>query len=176
MRYQSFFKNTHSRSGFTIVELLVYVFLLALVSLVVINTLITMTRSFAESRSNRDLLDAGTTAMERMSREVRGALSVDTGNSAFDSSPGVLQLNGSGTVKVIKFSVSGSPAQLQLTEDGTVTGALTNPNVAVTSLIFRNITTAQSSAIKIEMTLQDQRGTNGRTENFYDTVILRGAY
>jgi len=48
--------------------------------------------------------------------------------------------------------------------------------VQVTSLVFRKITTTNSTAVKIEMTLRDTKDQTSLVENFYDTIILRGGY
>ena len=163
--------------GTTLVELLVYVAIMAVLSVLIINSLITMFKSFSETRSNRDLLESGTLVMERMSREIRGANSADAGVSVFGSSPGTLKLNttdSGGAAKTVQFSVSSGA--LQFTDNGTLSGNLTAANISVSSLIFNQITTAHGTAVKVSVTLTDTRSTNSRSANFYDTVIMRGAY
>ncbi len=163
--------------GTTLIEVLVYIVIFAFLTVTVMNALIVTTKSFAATRSNHYMLDAGNSAMERISREIRGALSVDNSNSTFNSSPGILQLNtldSNGAAKTVKFSVASQV--LQLTENGTLTGDLTSGNVNVTSLIFRSITTTSGSAVKVELTIQDAKNTSSPAQNFYDTIILRGGY
>ena len=55
-------------------------------------------------------------------------------------------------------------------------GNLVMENISPASLIFRRIATANSEAVKIELTVQDTSSTSTKTENFYNTVILRGTY
>ena len=163
-------------AGTSLVEALIYIALFAVFSIFFIQVLGVMTQSFSQTKSNNYLLDSGYNALERISREVRGASSVDAGNSTLGTSLGVLALNttdSGGAAKTVKFDVSGGV--LRLTENGTVTGNLTGGTVTVSSLIFRKITTTVGTAVKIELTLRDNRVAT-RTENFYDTVILRGGY
>jgi len=147
------------------VEIVIYVALFTVFSVVFISSLVVMTRTFLRIRSNNYISDSGYAGMERMSREIRGATSADTSVS------GALTLtNSNGT---LKFDVSGGA--LRLTENSVVTGNLTGGNVTVSSLVFSSISTTQGTAVKVALTLQDNHTTT-HTENFYDTVILRGAY
>lgn len=166
------------KNGYSIVEILVYLAIFTALSILVINSFIVVLGSFSATRTNRDLLESGSTAMERISREIRQAESVDIVNSVFNSSPGALQLNStdsSGAAMIMKFNV-GTGGVLNMYKDGVLTGSLLGQNVSATSLIFRRIVTTNGEAIKIELTLQDTVGKLNKLENFYDTIILRGAY
>jgi Tfp pilus assembly protein PilW len=159
------------------IEMIVYLAIFATLSILVINSFIVMTSSFSASRTNRDLMESGSTAMERIVREVRQASSIDTSNSVLASSPGTLQLNSTdtnGNVVLIKFMAESG--DLNLYQGGALSGNLLGSQISVTNLVFRRIATTQGEGVKIEMTLQDTRTQALRTENFYDTVILRGEY
>lgn len=159
-------------------EILIYTSILAIVSIVVINSYIITIGSFNQTRSSRDLLESGNLSMERISREIRQAGSVDIANSTLNSTPGILKLNGidsSNNAYTIKFQVVGSA--LNIYQNDVLIGNLVGSNISITNLIFRKITTeGTKEAVKIEMTLQDDRSQSLRNENFYDTVILRGGY
>jgi type II secretory pathway component PulJ len=163
--------------GYSIAEMIVYLAIFAAVSILVINAFIVMTKSFSVSRTNRDLMESGSVAMERMVREIRQATSIDTSNSVLSSNPGTLQLNSTdinGASVSVKFVTSSGA--LNLYQGGTLTGNLLGSNISVTNLIFRRMVTTNGEGVKIEMTLQDNRTPAARTENFYDTIILRGEY
>lgn len=158
-------------------EMLIYLAIFTMLSILVINSLITVMTSFATTRTNRDLLESGSTAIERISREIRQAKDVDIANSTLGSSPGVLQLNSTNSVgnsMVIKFMISSGA--LNIYEDGVLKDNLLGQNISVNSLIFRRISTTNSEAVKIEMTLQDNKSKSTKTANFFDTIGLRGAY
>lgn len=116
--------------------------------------------------------------MERISREIRNASSIDVANSSLGSSPGVLQLNSVdelGNSQTVKFNVSGG--ELVISYNGVSIGNLLGNNISVSSLIFRRIgTTASGEAVKIELILQDNKSQDLKIENFYNTIVLRGSY
>lgn len=163
--------------GFSIMELIVYVAIFGLVSVVVINSFVVVLNSYATTRTNRDLMESGLEVMERMSREIRQAKSIDLINSTFGTSPGVLQLNttdSSGNAQTVKFIVESNKINLYV--NNTYVGVILNYNISVSSLIFRRISTSQGDAVKIELTLQDTPGHTTKLEKFYDTVTVRGNY
>ncbi len=166
-------KINNKKNGYSIVEIIVYLAIFTTVSILVINSFIVIFSTFNVSRINRSLLNSGSTAMERMSREIRQANNVDIPNSTIGSSLGVLQLNSTdngGSAIAIKFLVSNSVFKLY--KNGNLIGDLTGQNILVTKLLFRRISTTKSEAVRVEMTLEK----NGQSENFYDTIILRGGY
>ncbi len=170
-------KKFPKNKGFTLIEVLIYMIIFSMISALIISSYVVVTNSFAQTRSARDLLESGNTSMERMSREIRMAKSIDITNSTVGSSPGILQLNsinGSGGARIVKFTVSSGA--LNLYQDGNLTANLLGQNISVTSLIFRRISTGAGEAVKTEMILQDNRSQNLHQENFYDTIILRGKY
>lgn len=169
--------HKQTNKGYSIVEMLVYLAIFTAISIFIINSMIVVLGSFAATRTNRDLLESGGITMERISREIRQSKSVDIVNSTLGSSPGVLQLNSTdsaGNSMTVKFVVSSGT--LNLYENGTSIGNLLGQNISVSSLIFRRISTTNGEAVKIELTLQDIYSKNNQSQNFYNTIILRGGY
>jgi Tfp pilus assembly protein PilE len=163
------FRNKKTR-GYSIIEIVFYIAIFAVLSLTVINSLIVMVRSFAETTVQKDFLQTGV-MMERISREIRQSKSV----ASISSSD--LKLNStdsSGTAKTVEFLISGT--NLQFKENGVLTGNLNDPNIQITNVTFTQITTAKGKAIKIQMSAKDMRDRSARTENFYDTIEMRGSY
>ncbi len=170
-------KKQKTIQGFSLAEILVYVAIFSAMSVVVIQAYIVITSSFSATRTARDLLESGSTAMERISREVRQASSIDTANSTFGSNPGVLALmstDSGGASETVKFSTASGA--LNLYYNGSLVSNLLGQNISVTNLVFRRIVTVKGEAVKVEMTLTDTRSKNAPTELFYDTIILRGEY
>lgn len=165
------------KTGYSIIETIIYIALFTILSVLVINSFITVLSTFSVSRVNRNMLDSGLGAMERMSREIRQAKSVDVGNSTFAADPGALTLSttdSNGNARTVKFISENHTVNLY--ENGSLLGPLSSANISVTNLVFRHIVTTKSEAVKIEMTLGDATGNSEKNENFYDTVILRGGY
>lgn len=171
-------KKVNLVCGYSIIEMLVYLAIFTVLSVVVINSFIIILFSFNTTNMNRQLIESGTMVVERMSREIRQASSIDIVNSSIGSNPGILQLNStdqtSGNSVIIKFATINQA--LNLYRDGTSAGNLLGQNVSVDSLIFRRIATTNSEAVKIEMTLSYSKGQSTKSVNFYDTVVLRGGY
>lgn len=173
----NFLKKRNLVWGFSLIEIMVYLAIFTTLSILVINSFIVILSSFNTTNMNRKLLESGTISMERISREIRHAKNIDIMNSFLESNPGALQLNStdsSGNSMTIKFVNENS--NLNLYKNDTLEGNLLGQNISVTNLTFNRITTMQSEAIKIEMTLQYSGGNNIKSENFYDTIVLRGGY
>lgn len=164
------------RRGFTLVEILVYIAILAILSVAVVNTLLLVSASLAEIRVTRTLNATAALAMERMIRQIRDAKSVNIGASTFDLSPGVLSFTGSESPALThRLALAGSTLELESGSNPAV--ALTPPGVLVTNLVFRLITASTTSqAVKVELSLAASTGRATTTQNFYGTAVLRNSY
>ncbi len=163
--------------GFTLVEMIIYIAFFAILSVVAINATIMVMRSFYSLRITQSISQSATTAMERMSREIRSAYNINTANSTFDTSPGrltVLTKDEIGTLLTVEFYVTAGN-QINMKINGADQGSLMTKTVSVTNLIFRQITTTNTKAVKIEMTLTDNRSGITKTNKYYDTIVLRGS-
>lgn len=166
------FKN-NNKKAFSLVEIVIYIAIFTALSIVVINSFIVVLSSFSTIRSNHDLLNSGSIAMEKITREIRQADSVDLTNSTSE----ILQLNSTDSSSnhvVVKFAKVGNA--LNLYRDDTLVGNLLTSKVILTSISFDYISTAKSKGEKIKMVLKYTAGKIDKTENFYDTTILRGTY
>jgi hypothetical protein len=157
-------------AGYAALELVFYISLFAVLSIVVINAMITMSKSFRETTRQAELVQSGT-ILERISREIKGAYDI----GSIGSTDLVLNTKDSGGAnKTVEFSLSGS--NVQLTENTVFTGNLNAPSIAVTALTFSQVTTTQGKAVKVAITVKSVSDPLARTEDFYDTVVLRGYY
>lgn len=164
-----YFKNKR-KNGYAILELLFYISFFVVLSLVVINALITMAGAFRETTIYAELTQSGN-IMERMGREIRGA----TGINSITATDLVLSTkDNNGANKTEEFLLSGT--NLQFLENGILTGNLNPANIAIVSLGFSEITTTQGKAIKISLVVKSVDDALSRTQNFYDTIVLRGSY
>lgn len=171
-------KKQNKNRGYSIIEILVYLAIFTALSIVVINSFMVILFSFNTTNMNRALLESGTIAMERMSREIRQAESIEIGESSFVISPGVLQLKSTdienGDPAIVRFETVNQA--LHLYKDDNDMGNLLDQNISITNLIFRRISSTNSEAVKIEMTLLYDRGQMTKSANFYNTIVLRGGY
>ncbi|MBI4136129.1 MAG: prepilin-type N-terminal cleavage/methylation domain-containing protein [Candidatus Vogelbacteria bacterium] len=162
--------------GYTLVEAIIYVAILAILAVTFISLLFTMVQAYTEFRLARDLVSSAALGLERVGRETRQAASVDPA-STLGSHPGRLLLNTtneSGAPKTVDFYLSAGA--LMIKDGAALAASTTSGLVTVDNLVFRQINTAESQAVKVELTLSASRGSLTRTEKFYDTAVLRGSY
>lgn len=164
--------------GFTLIEALVYIALLTVMFLGVVKTLTLLSTSYRKVEAVRSLETSAIISMDRILRVTKDATSIDTAQSSFNVSSGVLALNGldaNSTPVSISFSLSGG--RIMLAENGVNLGPLTTGDTNVTSLIFRQYSTTTSSAVKVEMIMTNASSAPfSTTRNFYGTAVLRGSY
>ena len=166
-------------------ETLIYAAILGSVAVFATGSILAMMRSYSSVKMSRDLNFSSSVAMERMANEIRLANGIDDAGSIFAASPGKLKLNTTdslGASATIEFFLSGLPAGEAGTgifvKEGTgAPEALTAISTEITSLVFNKITSsAVSKAVKISLTAKAKGSRTEKTENFYNTVILRGSY
>lgn len=161
------------QSGYSLIEAIIYLAIFVVLSCVLIDALVVMGKSYTQTRINRDLVESANTSMERMSRDIRLATGIVVSSSTLGSSPGVLKINMSTSTTEI-FQLSSNAVSFTDTSGSSTN--LTNSNVSVDSLIFREITTSQGYAIKIEMTLHSLQSISAKSMTLSDTIALRGTY
>lgn len=164
------------KSGFTLVEMIIYIAFFAVLSVLAVEAIMVVMKSFYTLRLTQNINQSATTALERMSREIRNAYDIDTTGSIFNTNPGYLTLrtkDAGGANTTVEFYVSNG--QVGIKEGGIDKGSLMAKSTTVTGLVFRQITTSNSKAIKIEMSLHDAQGLLTRDAVFYDTILLRGS-
>ncbi|MFA5791955.1 MAG: hypothetical protein WC884_02870 [Candidatus Paceibacterota bacterium] len=163
-------KNKKNKCGYAILELLFYISFFAVLSLVVITSMITMARSFKETSIQAELVQSGN-IMERISREIRASYDINT------ISANNLKLNikdSDGVNKTVEFLLSNS--DVQLLENDIFIGNLNAPNILISGLVFTQINTTKGKAVKIVFIVQSVNDALNRTQNFYNTIVLRGDY
>lgn len=159
------------------IEALVYTVIVALLFVVVINTLLVIINVYRSSSAYNSIQNSAITSFERITREIRNASGVSLSGSSFDTSPGVLVLSSTdddGDPITVEFSVVGD--RLHLIEDGVDQGPLTSNDVEITDLVFRFAQATSSQLIRTEMTLQSGEEEAERSEIFQISTVLRGSY
>ncbi len=184
LKTYSFFATSHlplgtsaQRRGFTLIELLVYMTILVLMLVAVVGSVTGFARFYKRTAASQSIARSGSYAMERMTREIRNAQSIDQTGSTLGAHPGrltVITPVSTGVTRSSEFSIVGN--ELRLSQDGTVTGTLTSPGIVVENLTFYRIATTTSQAVRITLTLSKTIGTSTVSASFYDTAVLRGSY
>ncbi|MEK7209109.1 MAG: prepilin-type N-terminal cleavage/methylation domain-containing protein [Patescibacteria group bacterium] len=173
--------NTNRRrptnQGYTLLEAIIYLAVLTVLAMVFISLLFSMTQTYTEFRLTRAIASSALLGLERLTREIKQATSLDLVTSNLGAHPGRLVLNtttADGTPTTIDFYLSAG--SLMVKEGSNAAASTTAALVTVDNLIFQSINAAESVAVKIELTLSASRGQLSRAEKFYATAVLRGSY
>lgn len=173
--YMMFRKN--KTRGFSLIEIVVYVSLFSTLSVVVMSSLFSTIKAFNELRISRDINDSSVIIMERLTRDIKSATTIDLTNSTFGATPGRLTLNtrnASGTAMIVEYYVAAS--QLRVNENGIDIGSLMSVKTKVDGLVFYQINQGSTVGVKTELHLSSSRGAASEVDHFYNTSILRGSY
>jgi hypothetical protein len=163
--------------GISILETIVYVGLFSAVSLIAVSSLFQTIKAFNDLRISRDIDDSAVQIMERITRDIKSARSVDLTNSTFGSSPGRLTLNtvnASGTPMTVEFYVSGT--QIYVKENNVEIGSLMSSKTKIDALVFYYINTGKTYGVKTELRVSSSRSSTRDSDPFYDTSMMRGSY
>lgn len=163
--------------GFTLVEMLIYVALMVALLFAVMQLSLGVSRSYKNIKAIKNVESSAVTAFERMTREIRGAKSIDISHSALGVNPGDLILNTTdqgGAPTTVEFYVNNGV--LSLKSGGVYQGPLTTGSTTVSNLIFRRIVTSNSEGVKIEAEFRSVLGAVSSVEKFYSTIAERGSY
>jgi type II secretory pathway pseudopilin PulG len=145
--------------GFSMVEMLIYIFLVTILTVVVVNSLIFMSKSFSGLNNEKMVAQSGNNFLNRFSYEVRQA----TGLSVINNS---LTLTG-GAVGPIVFATS-TAGQLTLNNE-----VISFAGVTATKLQFKQLKNNVSQGVAVEITLVSGSGSSTRSQNFQLTTMLR---
>ena len=166
--------NFRYTRGFSIIEMLVYVLILAVISVFLVYAIISMIRSVVEISVSRSILGGAMLSLERITREAKDAYDINEATSTLAAHPGrilFLTETESGATTSILFFISGDALMMKR---GTSTAqSLLPERVAVENLVFRLATSTLSKSVKIELELSGARGSVTRTEQFYGSAQLR---
>ena len=170
-------KLAKRNTGFTLIEMIVYVVILGIIAVLAVNSAFEMTKAYVNLRVSRDMNASATAVLERITREIRGAYDIDAAQSTFGANPGRLMLNTKdalGADTTVEFYIENG--LIKVKEGGVAKGALMTSSTQASSFIVRSLSNANSKAIKIDLTVAATRGNVSKTRNFYNTIVLRGSY
>ena len=166
-----------TKRGFTLVEVIIYLSITMMLSVVLVNSFLIVMRAFNAAQAASVVSVEASSILERTVREIRNANGVDVGASTFGSDPGTLVLN--------TVDVNGGAATVRLWSDGTdifvqnVSGEsskLSSPGITVGRFEFNRFSTSTTDAIQIDLVLSATRGRTTIQKEFHTASVIRGAY
>ncbi len=167
-----FFNRHHTQKGYSLIELLIYIAIFAVLSIVLVRSLVTVMRTYAAGARYRALQNNGELVMERITRELRAGTSAVTSTCA--TNPGTLSIastDASSQNHTNNFVVTSGA--VMLATDGGSSNAISTSQVTVTALTFCSFTTPSGAGVKTVLTLRVP-GNYPTTASFYSTILLRG--
>ena len=166
-------KYSSKNSGISLMETVIYAALVSVLSILVVQAILSLTDAFRAIRITRELSSSGLGALDRLGREIRLADSVNDG-SIWNATSSKLVLDYAGSITK-EFSLA--DGALHLFENSEDSGPLTSANVEVTNFYVEQATTTSKTAIRISLTLIDKRSLiNQKTVTFYTAASMRGLY
>jgi len=163
-----------NNGGYSLAELVIYIGILVAIVVVIINLLVNIVHARGRITSASSMSSSAFSALDRMTREIRGAKSVNTSLSTLGTSPGYLYLDTTDAVGVARtvefFLIAGV---LHIKVNSVDQGPLTLSNASTTSLIFYRSTATSTEAVRVQMTIASGTSTDYKSENFYTTALLR---
>jgi type II secretory pathway pseudopilin PulG len=171
------YTRSSKQGGYSFIELIVYVTVLSFMMVVIVSSLVGISRVYRKVRILELVHSNISTSIETITGEIRTATSADVAASTFDSTSGVLKLNSvdlNGDAKTVTFSISSG--QLYISENGSSLGPVTSSNATISEMYFEHIDQSSSDAIKFYITITVGSGEFQKTETFYSTIVMRGSY
>jgi len=167
-------KTSRINNGFSLLEVVIYISLLAVMLVFVVNTSISMSKAFALNRVIKNINTSAISSLDRMTYEIRRSTGVNIASSILGTSPGKLVLDttdGSGMPITVEFYVENNA--LKLRDGGVEIGSLFSENILASNLVFDVISTTNSEAVKITLGLEGVLGTQTQSKVFYAVATTR---
>jgi len=139
------------RTGFTLIEILVYIAILGILMTVIFSFLIWANSTNIKAKVMRETLEDASRTMEFMVREIKAAKSIYTPTTDSDqlSLETTKYLSNGEATTYIDFFLCGS--QICLKKESEAPLALTKENVQVNNLVFTQISTGEIPSVQIEL-------------------------
>ena len=170
-------KNKFSSKGFSLVEMIIYISILSIVTAVLVATSASLLGTFSGLKAYEEIAHSSTVALERISREIRRAESVDVPASTLSSNPGALVLDTTDLSDIpttVTISVVGGRIMLQESAIGTPS-PLTTVGVTISNITFTHTIGTNTEGVLIELTAEkDVQGITS-SRQFRTFVVLDGS-
>lgn len=161
-----------NHSGYTLIELLLYVVIVGSFLIALSSFFITSTEARVKGESIAEVNDQGIAVMDHITQTIRNGSAITSPAAAASASALTITVPTSSLSPTI-FSVSNGA--LQVKEGTAAAVALTNSNVQVSNVTFKNLTRSGTSGIvQISFTLT-RVNNGGRTEFDYQKTFTSSA-
>ncbi len=164
--------HSDSARGFSLVEMLVYLALLILISVVAVSSLLSLTDTLTAYRAEKQLTSQTRGMFERIVADMRNATAVNIITSTLDTSPGTLVLEYPS--ETITYTLSGG--SVTVARDSEAPSPLNTGGVTVTALTFTRYDMATTELVRVTLSATSVLGDATVSETFTTSAVLRGSY
>ncbi len=170
--------NPKLNGGYTLVELLIVIAITAVLMTAVSQATTSMYTTYRNVIALRQIESASVSILDRLTREIKNATSIDMTNSVFDSDTGRVSLNISSSTGNINTQIYASSSRLYVKKNGIELGPLSPSDVTVSIISYNLLGTSTNSAtaIRVELVLEASTAQIHWSKSFYSTAIMRGTY
>lgn len=163
------------KTGFTILEIIIYLAILSLITLLVGSVVIYFTNANNQSKGDREVLENARRTLEEITYEITSAKSIYTPTTTVNqlSLETSKYLQAGETTSYVDFFICN--LRICFKKDGQNPIYITDDTVQVSNLIFNQISTNGSPSIRINLTMNYKNIINNTQPsiNFTSTVSLR---
>jgi len=167
-------KTKNTQKAFSLVEMMIYIAILSLVIAALITTANSVINTYGKMKAYEEIAHTGTVALERITREVRRARSVDFFSSVLGVHPGrlvMLTQDWSGNTSTAIVSLSSGRI---LVQNGGSASPVSTSGVTINNLVFTQYTTPNSEGVLIEFTVEKTGGGTTLSKQFRTFTVLDG--
>lgn len=173
------FKRHKKADGFTLIEILIYLGLISIFTVVITNLFLSESKTWLSARASRDASDAGRLITERIIHEIRLARSVDILESVLDSNPGKLVLETfesatSTQESIVEIFLEGN--EIKIRRNYGESFPLSGGSISVTNLVFYHLLSPNSELVRVELGLTASKGKVSSQKTFISSSVLKGSY
>lgn len=160
---------THTQSGFSLVELLLYISILALILLSISVFLSTLLSSRVKNQTISEVESQGLQAMHLITQTIRNSASITTPAQGVSAASISLSTYTSELNPTI-FDISGGA--LRVSEGGGPAVSLTNSRVTVSALSFQNVSRSNTpGSVRISFTISSVNSSGRNEYQFQKTFV-----
>lgn len=161
----------HRLSGFTLIEVMVYLFILIIVSTASVGLLLSLDDFIYQYKVETALYRSGTNVLEPIVVALREGDTLNSGGSVFhDPLTGKLVVQNGGVTT--EFAIVGDA--LELTVDGENKGNLLSEGVTAEGFTVYSYATATGTYVRVKLDLEAVVNGVAKSISLYDGAVIRG--
>jgi len=164
-----------NKSGFSIIELLVYVAVLIFMIFVVFSTISVTRNAYRTVKATRIMHASALSLFDRIGNEVRSAYDINLANSSLANDSGSLALTkDNGGANETKFYID--TGVVVVSDDSIPEGSLTSAEMTINSLRFDVYDNTLSKLVSVVFNASVSIGDYTYNKEFRNSYVLRGGY